>query len=162
MQKKRSKIAFLREVKITRESDYAYVELIDPGYANHRIYFGSDKLASMTDEDILKVYNAIILSQKRLLAESRPTEIAEGSHQIKYDAEYKHWVPQSHVLRCELTSGDQFDELVVCIDNEELSWDDFGKMLKVYMGWGMRVMFLPQEQLVNPPPVQIQKNTKKG
>lgn len=161
MRKKPIKVAFLQEVKITREGDFAHIDFIDPNYASRRIQFRPGELASMTDEDILRVHNEIVLSQQKLVRESRPTEVPDGEAQIEFDNGYRHWIPRSDVLRCELTSGEDSDDLVVCIDDEELSLLDFGEMLKMHMGWGMRVMFLPQEQLINPPPVEIKGSTQK-
>jgi hypothetical protein len=160
MRKKKRKVAFPKEVKITRDGDFAHVDFINPNYASVRTQFKPGELTSMTDKDILKEHNEIVFSQERLIRNSRPKEMADGCSQIKYDAKYKQWVPRSDVLRCELTSGERFDELIVCIDDEELSWEDFGRMLKMFMGWGMRLMFLPQGQLFDPPSVEIQKKSK--
>ena len=51
--------------------------------------------------------------------------------------------------------GKSHDELMIWIDDQELSWQEFGRMLNSYMGWGMRIMLLHQEQLNDPPRVEI-------
>lgn len=154
MRKKKLKVAFPNDVKITREGVFAHIDFIDPVYSSRRLEIGPE-LTSMTDEEILRLHNQIVLSQLRCIAESRPTEMAEGARQIEFDNSYKSWTMLSDVLRCELTSGSEPDELMVYIDDEELSWDEFGQMLQSYMGWGMRVTLLPQEQLSNPPSPEI-------
>jgi hypothetical protein len=154
MRKKKLKVAFPNEVRITRDGVFAHVDFIDTSYMSRRSEIGP-KLASMTDEEILRLHNEIVWSQQRCIAESKPTEMAEGAPQIQFDNRFKSWTMLSDVLRCELTSGSDPDELMICIDDVELSWDEFGRMLKSYMGWGMRVTLLPQEQLFKPPPPEI-------
>jgi hypothetical protein len=36
---------------------------------------------------------------------------------------------------------------VVVIDDEELSMEEFGRMLTTYAGWGKRIKFVPDDQL---------------
>ncbi len=148
MRKKKIKVAFPKEVRITREGVYAHVDFIDTSYAS-RIEIGPE-VASMSDTDILRLHNEIVLSAQRCITESK-----EDAPQIKFDQHHQSWTPLSDVLRCEIISDSGTDEPVINIDDEELSWEEFGRMVKSYNGWGLRVMFLPPEQLFNPPPVQV-------
>ena len=90
-----------------------------------------------------------------MIAESRPREMKEGLPQVGNDPYYKTLTTHSETLRCELSSGESHDELVVEIDDRKLSWNEFGKLISPYIGWAMRVQFLPAEQLLNPPESEI-------
>jgi hypothetical protein len=154
MPRKLVKVAFLKDVTIRRDGDYAHVDFIDPNYASRSIGIGPE-VAQMSDEEILRLHNDMVIAEKRSIAQSRPGEMQKGLPQIKFDKRYRQWFPQGEVLRCELASGSSHDELIVEIDDKKLSWDEFGDMLKPYMGWGMRVVFVHPEQLTDPPQPEI-------
>lgn len=154
MRKKKLKVAFAKEVKISRDGRYAHVEFIDPAYMSRRIDIGPE-VESMTDDEILRLHNEMVISEKRMIANSTVQEMIEGEPQITYDKKYQQWQPTSDVLRCAISSGKSHDELMIWIDDQELSWQEFGRMLSSYMGWGMRIMLLHQEQLNDPPKVEI-------
>ena len=61
-------------------------------------------------------------------------EVPLGSAQTKYDARCDQWVPNGGVLRCLI--HDERLQLVVEIDEQELSLEQFGKLLTKYSGWG--------------------------
>ena len=68
-------------------------------------------------------------------------EVPLGSPQIKYFARRYQWCPRGGVLRC-LVEDDENGQLVVGIDDQELSLEEFGRMLTTYVGWGMRGLSL--------------------
>ena len=35
------------------------------------------------------------------------------------------------------------DPVAICIDDQEYSLREFGQMLRLYAGWGMRLVFIP-------------------
>lgn len=154
MGRKRQKVAFAKEVTIERSGDTAVIEFHDPQYGGTNLTIGPG-IKDMSDADILRLYNEIVLEQQRLIAESRPTEMQEGMPQIGIHPYYKDLTTHSQTLRCELSSGKTHDELVVEIDDRKLPWKEFGKLISPYIGWAMRVQFLPSEQLVNPPESEI-------
>jgi hypothetical protein len=158
---KKRKIAFPKDVKITRDGIYAHIDFIDPSYMSRRIEIGST-LSSMTDAEILRIHNDIVFSEQASIRQSRPTEIEDGGVQIRFDKASGSWVPESDVLRCELTSGEEPHDLVVRIDDQDLSWAQFGRMVSSYRGWGMRVTFLPEEQLFKPPATEIIEKSPKA
>ncbi len=47
------------------------------------------------------------------------------------------------------------------IDNEELSLDEFGRLLRVHAGRGMRVAFVPEEFVTENPKVEIREPEKR-
>jgi hypothetical protein len=50
------------------------------------------------------------------------------------------------VLRC-LVEDDENGQLVVVIDDNEMTLQEFGRMVTSYAGWGMRIEFVPDDQL---------------
>lgn len=152
--KRRRKVAFAKEVTISRDGETAVIDFIDKQYGGTNLTIGPT-IEDMSDGDILRLYNDIVLEQQRLIAESRPTEMQEGLPQIGIHQHYKELLTHSQTLRCELTSGKSHEELVVEIDDQKLSWEEFGKLISPYIGWAMRIQFLPSEQLLNPPASKI-------
>ena len=73
-------------------------------------------------------------------------EVPLGSAQIKYFARCDQWVPRGGVLRC-LIQHDKHDQLVVKIDDQELRLKQFARLLTTYAGWGMRIEFVPEDEM---------------
>ena len=48
-------------------------------------------------------------------------------------------------------------EVIIHIDDRELSLGEFGRMLRVRAGWGMRIAFVPKEFISENPKVEIRK-----
>jgi hypothetical protein len=55
-------------------------------------------------------------------------------------------VPRGGVLLC-LIHDDEEHQLVVEIDEQELRLEQFGKLLTTYAGWGMRIEFVPEDEV---------------
>ena len=53
--------------------------------------------------------------------------------------------------------GDVEGEVTIHIDDKELSLAEFGRMLRVHAGWGMRIAFVPEEFISENPKVEIRK-----
>jgi hypothetical protein len=49
------------------------------------------------------------------------------------------------------------DEVFVYIDDKELTLREFGKLLSTYAGWGMRIIFVPDEELEKDPKIEIRE-----
>jgi hypothetical protein len=49
---------------------------------------------------------------------------------------------------------------VIWIDNQELTWRDFGRMMLVHAGWGMRIKFVSDEELHVEPPTEVREPTE--
>ena len=47
--------------------------------------------------------------------------------------------------------GEDGDLPVIHVDDRKFSWDDFGRMLLAYAGWGMRIVFVPDDELERSP-----------
>ena len=57
-------------------------------------------------------------------------------------------------MRC-IISADREHFAVIHIDDKELSLREFGRMLAVYSGWGMRIAFVPDELAHEQPKVAV-------
>ena len=86
--------------------------------------------------------------------------IPGGSSQVThYPGTTNQWAPRGGVLRCTIDDGggDDGSLPVICIDDQEFSWDEFGKMLCTYAGWGMRLIFVPDDELEHVPKVAVRE-----
>lgn len=67
MRLKKPTRAIIDQVRITREGNDAIIDYADSGIAGTRLTIGPD-LATMTDRDIIDVFNGILAAQERILA----------------------------------------------------------------------------------------------
>ena len=145
-------------MRITREGNDAIIDYADAGIAGTRLTIGPD-IATMTDRDIIDVFNGILAAQEQLLAawDKTVTEEPPGEKQIDYREDSDQWVPRGDVLRCIIDDGGPEGEVTIHIDDKELSLAEFGRMLRVHAGWGMRIAFVPEEFISENPKVEIRK-----
>jgi hypothetical protein len=157
MKRKERYFARLDEVRITREGDYAVIEYKEAGVPTTRLTIGPE-IAGMSDEAILELFNDTLRAQAQRAAEYKhvAVEVPLGSPQIKYFARADQWSPRGGVLRC-LVEDDENGQLVVGIDDKELSLEEFGRMLTTYAGWGMRIEFVPDDQLHRRPTLEVRE-----
>jgi hypothetical protein len=158
MRLKKSTRVAIEQVRITREGDGAIVDHADAGISGAHLAIGPE-IATMTDAEIVDLYNGILESQYRLLAKWDKTIIEEplGEEQIDYHENSDQWVPRGDVLRCIIDDGGPEGEVIIHIDDKELSLSEFGRMLSVHAGWGMRIAFVPEEFICENPKVEIRK-----
>ena len=157
MKRKECYIARLDEVTISREGDSAVIRYKEKGIMTTHLKVGPE-IASMSDEAILELFNDTLRAQAQLAAEYKhvAVEVPLGSRQIKYFARGHQWCPRGAVLRC-LVEDDENGQLVVGIDDQELSLEEFGRMLTTYAGWGMRIEFVPDDQLHRRPALEVRE-----
>ncbi|PTE18730.1 hypothetical protein C5F48_23560 [Cereibacter changlensis JA139] len=115
------------------------------------------QVAGMTDAQILAMANDVIEAQDHLLAGSavHPIEVPLGRPQIRWLDDLQCWITRGQVLRCHLSDNEQRG-LVVWIDDEKLDVDAFARLLVSYAGWGMRITFVDESEVCEPPDVIIQ------
>ncbi|MDQ5936793.1 MAG: hypothetical protein QG574_4129 [Cyanobacteriota bacterium erpe_2018_sw_21hr_WHONDRS-SW48-000092_B_bin.40] len=150
MGRAKQKVAFAKEVIIKRSGETATIDFLDKSLGGTHLTI-CPQITEMSDADILRLYNDIVLTQERMIADFRPTEMQEGLPQIGIAPYYKDLTIYSQTLRCEVTSGESPDDTVIEIDDKQLTWSEFGKLISPYIGLGMRIQFMASEQLVNPP-----------
>jgi hypothetical protein len=76
---------------------------------------------------------------------------------VGYFAEGDQLIPRGDVLRCIVAGDGLGDDVFVCIDEKELTLKEFGKLLSTYSGWGMRITFVPEDELENEPKIEIRE-----
>ena len=157
MPRKQQYIARLDEVIITREEDYAVIQYKEEGILTTQLKIGPE-IAGMSDGAILELFNDTLRAQAQLAAEYKhvAVEVPLGSPQIKFFARGNQWCPRGGVLRC-LVEDDENAQLVVEIDDQRLSLKQFGRMLTTYAGWGMRIEFVPEDQLHRRPTLEVRE-----
>ena len=157
MKRKERYIARVDEVKIAREGDYALIEYKEEGVPSTRLQIGPE-ITGMSDAEIVELYNECLRAQAKRAAEYKhvAVEVPLGSAQIKYDAQCDQWVPRGGVLRC-LIHDDEHHQAVIEIDEQELPLEQFGKLLTTYAGWGMRIEFVPEDEVHRRPVLEVRE-----
>ena len=157
MRLKRPHVATADEVRITREGNAAIIEYANPGIATTHYELGPS-VAWMTDQQILDSFNATLRARDRAAAAyvHIAVEIPPGRPQIQYQPTSAQWVPRGAVLRC-VVEDDEQGEAIVHIDEHELSLREFGRMLTTYGGWGMRIAFVPDDELEQEPRIEVRE-----
>ena len=157
MRIKKPQKASIDEVRITREVETARIENADPSISVVRLTVGQ-KLESMTDAAVLDLFNDVVEAQHAMAADNEYDatliEIPPGKPQICYSEQSDQWVPRGDVLRCHI-EDDEAGELVVYVDDQELNLRDFGRMLRTFAGWGMRIAFVPEDRIADQPEIII-------
>ena len=152
---KRPHIADLNEVIITRNGDYAVIDYRDPTVGGVNLKLDSD-LSLMSDEEILHCHNQVLLARQKAIANyvHEAVEIPVGRPQVEYSERYDQWVPRGDVLRC-IIHNEEGRRAVIEIDDQEFSLEEFGTMLTTCSGWGMRLVFVPEDELDKQPDIVI-------
>ncbi len=162
MRRKERYIARLDEVTIARDGEDAVIQYKEAGIPTTHLKIGPE-IAEMSDEAILELFNDTLRAQAQLAAEYKhvAVEVPLGSPQIKYAARSQQWCPRGGVLRC-LVEDDEKGQLVVGRDEQELSLEECGRMLTTYAGGGMRIEFVPDDQLHRRPTLEVREPDPEG
>ena len=153
---RRPRTATLGKVRITKEREAAVIEFLEPGIATTHLTIGS-AVVWMSDQEILDLFNETILAQERLAASYHhvAVEIPEGQPQLRYFREADQWVPRGDVLRCLVSEAG--GEAVIEIDGRDFSIGEFGQTLATHAGWGMRICFVPEDDLMREPEIEVRE-----
>ncbi len=162
MRLKRPVIASLDQVRITRGEDEALIEYNDPSISPTHLRLGA-RVKQVTDQEILACFNETIVARERARNEyeHQAIEIPPGKPQIEYFDEGDQWTPRGDVLRCIISDGGLNNEPIIHIDEHDLSWEEFGRLLSTCAGWGMRVVFVPDDETDLIPTIEV-REPKKG
>jgi len=150
------------QVRISRDGEHAIIEHADPAYGPVNLNLGPE-IATLTDREILDVFNDIIAAQEASIADpaNRPIEISKGRPQIEWLEDLQQWSARGHVLKCEV-SDDEDGNLVVYIDDKELDSEAFLQLIRPFAGWGMRITFMDESQIHNEPEVIVRDPDDEG
>lgn len=144
----------LGQVKITREGEYARFDYQDPGAGGMNLKVGP-RIRKMSDADLVRLHNEIVRNRQALRRTYKhvAAEIV-GQPQIEYRKDAAVWTARGGVLRC-LIGSDGESEPVIEIDDTRLTWKEFGELLLTHEGWGMRVIFVPEDELHKTPVIEV-------
>jgi hypothetical protein len=147
----------IEQVRIARDGPTAVIEFADPAYGGINLTIG-DHVAEMSDQQVVDVLNDILAAQAQSLREwdNTVTEIPIGKPQIKFNRKTGQWLSQGEVLRC-IIEDNEYGEAVIVIDDKQLSLAEFGRLLTVYAGWGMRIAFVPEELVHEQPKIKVRQ-----
>lgn len=162
MKQKKRYIARLDEVVISREGDAAIIAYKEQGVGTTHLTIGPE-VAGMTDQEILDLHNECLREQAKRAASYRYVAVEPplGSTQIEYERRCDQWVPCGGVLRCTISSVE--DNLaVINIDDHELDARSFARLLATYAGWGMRIEFVPEDDIHRRPTLEVREPDPKG
>ena len=157
MPRKKPFIATLDDVQIKREGTAVKIDYINLGdRGGQRIEVGEDT-TNMTDLELLEIHNHIA----RKMIESAENyehiafEIPEGKPQIRYEKSSCQWVANGEVVRCCVGWDEKSEGPAIEIDDKILTWQEFGRMVSTWEGWGMRITCVPDDELTKIPTVII-------
>jgi hypothetical protein len=153
---KKPHIATLGEVIISRNGDYAEITYRDETVGGVNLKIGPD-VARMTDHEILDCHNETILAMQQPVAsyKHRAVEVPPGSPQVYFSELCDQWSPRGDVLRCVI--HDEGRRPVIEIDDRDFTLEEFGAMLTTYSGWGMRIVFVPDNDLEKSPVIVVRE-----
>lgn len=158
MRRRRPHVASLDEVKISRHGQEAVIEYTDERIWTTHLKLGPE-VQSMTDQQILDRWNDLVRAQEEAREEyvHVAVEIPPGKPQIEYfDMGYQ-WTPRGDVLRCVIDDGGPGGEPTIHIDERELSWEEFGRLLTTWAGWGVRIVCVPDDELHLVPRIEVRE-----
>ena len=160
MRMRKPHLASLDEVKISREGNYAVVEYHDSSVGSTNIQVGLP-LANMSDQEVLDLHNDLIRAREKMKAATQHSavEVPPGQPQISYSQTSGQWVPKGDVLRCVISDEGSDGEAVIWIDDQGLSLEEFGRLLCTYAGWGMRVVFVPDDEVTSEPKIELRETS---
>jgi hypothetical protein len=61
------------------------------------------------------------------------------------------------MLRCIVSDGGPEGEAVLEIDGREFSLREFGRILTTFAGWGMRICFVPEDEIHRAPEIEVRE-----
>jgi hypothetical protein len=158
MRKRKPPLASLDQVTIRREGSDAIIDFRDPTIATTHFHIGP-ALHRLSDRQILDRFNKTIADEQKAVTSRQhvAVEVPPGRPQISYFAPGDQWAPRGGVLRCVVDDSGPDGEAVVHIDDQSLSLSEFGRLLCTYAGWGMRITFVPEEELAATPRVEVRE-----
>jgi hypothetical protein len=148
------------ELKITRNGDDVIIAYADDSVATTHFKLGRERIATMTDDEILDFWNEHLDARDVAMAnyEHIAVEVPPGKAQVEFFEAGDQWVPRGHVLRCVIMgSNADPNEPFLTIDDRDYTPSEFARMVGTFGGWGMRIVFVPDDDLHDEPVVQVRE-----
>lgn len=156
---KRPHVASADQIRITRDGDTVIFEYADETVSATHLKMGADKIAEMSDEDLLDYWNGFIQARDEQREHYTATEIPLGRPQVSFFERGNQWTPRGDVLRCQILSDaaiePALDEPFVSIDGRDFTLAEFMGMVGTFGGWGMRIEFVPADELNERPALKV-------
>jgi hypothetical protein len=114
-----------------------------------------DKVASVIDfwNDHLDAREAAAADYEHVVV-----EVPRGRPQLEFFEQGDQWVPRGHLLRCVVMgSNGEPDEPFLTIDDRDFTPREFARMVGTFGGWGMRISFVPDDQVYEEPVVEVRE-----
>ena len=161
--RKKPRVVSLDEVKIHRRGMTAEFEYADEEMGGMSLTLGVD-VEAMSDEALLEKHNQAVRAMQELADsyEHVAVEVPVGRPQIRYFELGRQWTPRGHVLRCVVHDGGTDGDATIEIDDHELSLREFGRLLTTYAGWGMRIVFVPEDEIHEQPVIEVREPVDPG
>lgn len=140
---RRPYLANLDQVRINRDEELATIIYDEPGITPIQLWIGP-RIHDMTDQEILDQHNIILALESMKDTGWVPVEIPPGHAQLEYSHTTDTLTPRGEVLRCLISNPE--GNASIKIDDHELTLEEFGRLLNMYAGWGMRITFVPEDQ----------------
>ena len=148
------------ELKLTRDGDYVIIAYADDSVATTHFKLGRERIAAMTDDEIIDCWNEYIEARDAARAEYEhvAVEVPPGRPQVEFFEQGDQWVPRGDVLRCVvLGSNGEADEPFLAIDDRDFTPAEFARMVSTFGGWGMRIAFVPDDELHDEPTIEVRE-----
>ena len=156
MRPKKPTHVLIDQVRITREGNDAIIDHADPNLSGARI----TGIATMTDAEIVEMHNAILDSQWTLLEAWDKTVKSKNRWGRSKSTITKIAINGCRAATCSdassTTAGPREKSPSVSTTRNCRS-AEFGRLLRVHAGWGMRIAFVPEEFISENPKVEVRK-----
>lgn len=146
------------EVVITRKGTTAVIRYRDPDEEGGIDLEIGPELEKMSDLEVIEAHNEMVRNMEfhRKANPYVALEIPEGRPQIERSGVSRQWTARGNVLRCRIESeGRSANIPVIEIDGRRLNWREFGELISVCEGWGMRIVFVPDDELNKTPAIAL-------
>jgi hypothetical protein len=60
-----------------------------------------------------------------------------------------------------IDAGGPDGEPVIQVDDHDLTWKEFGRRLTTHAGWGMRIVFVPDDEIHEEPQIEVREPERK-
>jgi hypothetical protein len=148
------------ELRITRDGDDVIIAYADESVATTHFKLGRERIAAMTDDEIIDFWNDHLDAREAAAAEYEhvAVEVPMGRPQLEFFEQADQWVPRGHVLRCVVMgSNGEPDEPFLTIDDRDFTPREFARMVGTFGGWGMRIAFVPDDDVYEEPVVEVRE-----